>query len=112
MAQVNGYSANVTAAADNDTDTQFSAYTLNFISSGAPVTLAFSATSGGLGDNIDVILDNVSIESVPEPSTWGMMLISFAGLGLAGARASRKRGHPAHPPSSKPQSIYFQVRRS
>jgi unsaturated chondroitin disaccharide hydrolase len=28
--------------------------------------------------------------SVPEPSIWAMMLIGFAGLGLAGYRASRK----------------------
>jgi hypothetical protein len=28
--------------------------------------------------------------SAPEPSTWAMMLLGFAGLGLAGYRASRK----------------------
>jgi hypothetical protein len=28
--------------------------------------------------------------AVPEPSTWAMMLIGFAGLGFAGSRASRK----------------------
>jgi hypothetical protein len=28
--------------------------------------------------------------AVPEPSTWAMMAIGFAGLGLAGCRASRK----------------------
>ena len=28
--------------------------------------------------------------SVPEPSTWVMMLACFAGLGFAGDRASRK----------------------
>ena len=28
--------------------------------------------------------------AVPEPSTWAMMLIGFAGLGFAGYRASRK----------------------
>jgi hypothetical protein len=29
---------------------------------------------------------------VPEPSTWAMMLVGFAGLGFAGYRASRKSG--------------------
>ena len=29
--------------------------------------------------------------AVPEPSIWAMMLIGFAGLGLAGYRASRQR---------------------
>jgi hypothetical protein len=30
------------------------------------------------------------LASVPEPSTWAMMLLGFAGLGYAGYRASRK----------------------
>jgi len=33
--------------------------------------------------------------TVPEPSTWAMMLIGFAGLGIAGRRASRKRASTA-----------------
>jgi hypothetical protein len=31
---------------------------------------------------------------VPEPSTWAMMLLGFAGLGFAGYRRARK-AHPA-----------------
>jgi hypothetical protein len=31
-----------------------------------------------------------SVNIVPEPSTWAMMLIGFAGLGFAGYRTSRK----------------------
>jgi hypothetical protein len=30
------------------------------------------------------------VETIPEPSTWAMMLIGFAGLGCAGYRASRR----------------------
>jgi hypothetical protein len=33
--------------------------------------------------------------SVPEPSTWAMVLMGFAGLGFAGYRASRKSVTPA-----------------
>ena len=33
--------------------------------------------------------------SVPEPSTWAMMLAGFAGLALIGYRASRKRAAAA-----------------
>jgi PEP-CTERM motif len=32
--------------------------------------------------------------TTPEPSTWVMMLIGFAGLGLAGYRSSRTSCHP------------------
>jgi hypothetical protein len=32
----------------------------------------------------------ITITSVPEPSTWAMLTIGFAGLGFAGYRASRK----------------------
>jgi hypothetical protein len=31
----------------------------------------------------------------PEPSTWAMMLVGFAGLGFAGCRASRRRAAAA-----------------
>jgi hypothetical protein len=31
----------------------------------------------------------INITSVPEPSTWAMMLLGFAGLGFAGYRTSR-----------------------
>jgi hypothetical protein len=31
-----------------------------------------------------------SIGFVPEPSTWAMMLLGFAGLGFAGYRSARK----------------------
>ena len=34
-------------------------------------------------------LANLAISSVPEPSTWVMMLAGFAGLGFAGFRARR-----------------------
>jgi len=33
---------------------------------------------------------NLTVAVVPEPSTWAMMLLGFAGLGFAGYRSSRK----------------------
>ena len=33
--------------------------------------------------------------AVPEPSTWAMMLIGFAGVGYAGYRSARKRSMAA-----------------
>jgi hypothetical protein len=35
-------------------------------------------------------VDSNPTPAVPEPSTWAMMLVGFAGLGFAGYRASRK----------------------
>jgi hypothetical protein len=32
----------------------------------------------------------IQVDGVPEPSTWAMMLLGFAGLGFAGYRASRR----------------------
>jgi hypothetical protein len=37
----------------------------------------------------------MQIDVVPEPSTWAMMLLGFAGLGFAGWRASRTTASPA-----------------
>ena len=40
--------------------------------------------------------DGVSIaSSVPEPSTWAMMLLGFAGLGFYAYRRSGQKGAPA-----------------
>ena len=34
--------------------------------------------------------DDLSVTIVPEPSTWAMMMLGFAGLGFAGYRKARK----------------------
>jgi PEP-CTERM motif len=39
------------------------------------------------------------VSGVPEPSTWAMMLLGFAGLGFAGYRASLKRAAGAMSPA-------------
>jgi hypothetical protein len=36
------------------------------------------------------VMQPSSIGSVPEPSTWAMMLLGFAGLGFAGYRSTRR----------------------
>lgn len=37
-----------------------------------------------------VVFDNLSVSTVPEASTWAMMILGFAGLGFACYRSSRK----------------------
>jgi hypothetical protein len=36
------------------------------------------------------LFDGVSLTAAPEPSTWVMMLLGFAGLGYAGMRNRRR----------------------
>jgi PEP-CTERM motif len=60
-----------------------------FIPLSAPysVTEVFTITAIGFAfDSSEIILSG----SVPEPSTWAMMLLGFAGLGFAAHRRSRK----------------------
>ena len=51
-------------------------------------------TTSDLGVALFVVNSGGSItavpSAVPEPSTWAMMLLGFAGLGYAGYRASRR----------------------
>jgi hypothetical protein len=65
-----------------------------------PAFLILSANqAGGPGSAISASLTNTSMTGasailfplmIPEPSTWAMMLIGFAGLGFAGYRRDRK----------------------
>lgn len=38
-------------------------------------------------------IDNVTVAAVPEPATWGMMILGFLGLGFMGYRRSSKSGN-------------------
>jgi hypothetical protein len=54
-------------------------------------TLATTDRASCSRDNCEVSigLENIRFAPVPEPSTWAMMLIGFAGLGFAGYRRAR-----------------------
>jgi hypothetical protein len=57
-----------------------------------PPTAATYSTDGGALVFTDASFGSVSFEAiggVPEPSTWAMMLLGFAGLGFAGYRQRR-----------------------
>ena len=58
-----------------------------------PPTAATYSTNGGALVFADDSFTTVSFQAtggVPEPSTWAMMLLGFAGLGFAGYRRGRK----------------------
>ena len=46
-------------------------------------------TAFGLTTSLPTIQVTSDVEGVPEPSTWAMMLLGFAGLGFAGYRRAR-----------------------
>ncbi len=63
-------------------------FSMTFTANGTSALLAFDETVGGA--NGGVFLDAASINpSVPESSTWAMILLCFPGLGFAGYRRAR-----------------------
>ncbi len=60
---------------------------------GGPYALATGTNDGTAGQYLFEVRNGQVIPppGVPEPSTWAMMLVGFAGLGAAGYSASRRR---------------------
>jgi hypothetical protein len=76
----------VTVATDGWTQ-----YTLNLAAQGLGATGRFAVQYTGMADNANLIgLDDLSIASVPEPTT--MLVMATGMLGLACARRRRQRG--------------------
>ena len=72
---------------------------LNFAHSASSITIGLRASGvgwqGGTDeswavDNFRITIDTLGGSAVPEPTTWAMMLVGFAGIGAA-ARSRRKR---------------------
>jgi hypothetical protein len=61
--------------------------TSRFSSAGGPTTIEFDISGSGTA-RAGISADDFFVV-VPEPSTWAMMLLGFAGLGFAGYRATR-----------------------
>ena len=64
-------------------------YLGTFTATGSSTTLSFVNLTGGANEG--VFLDAVSVQAVPEPATWAMMLLGFGGIGFAMRRAKRAR---------------------
>ena len=64
--------------------TQWQLRTVNFNTTGGNLTFSALGTSDGLGG----YLDSITISSVPEASTWAMLI---AGFGLVGFAARRRK---------------------
>jgi hypothetical protein len=62
---------------------------------GDPPTLSLILPKGASVATASGVFDNFISATVPEPSTWAMMLLGFAGLGLVGLSAPRARTRSA-----------------
>jgi hypothetical protein len=85
----NGYTTTVPA---NDFDSSTSTLGTQFL--GFVSTTPFNTISLTVPEAASWVVEDVTsgtATAVPEPSTWAMMLISFAGLGFAGYRSGRRR---------------------
>jgi hypothetical protein len=59
--------------------------------SGPESSPVFAPGSFTLGDSNTFNVGTLTFTAVPEPSTWTMMLLGFAGIGFAGYRRARAR---------------------
>jgi hypothetical protein len=86
--QTGGYGAGVGGSVLLDTGTE-----LDIVVGGAGLTNFISTLNGGGGGG-SFVWDPTAVPpqpGVPEPSTWAMMLLGFAGLGYAGYRQSKRQ---------------------
>jgi hypothetical protein len=76
-----------------DSSSTWEHFVFNFLSDGTSNTIHFGETPDPtspprIGPTY-VGLDDVTVVAVPEPSTWALALLGFAGLGMVGLRRSR-----------------------
>jgi Protein of unknown function (DUF642)/PEP-CTERM motif len=64
-------------------------YTMESVTFTAGATNTLSFASQDSASPFGPVVGGVSIITVPEPATWAMMVIGFAGLGFAGYRKAR-----------------------
>ncbi len=90
------YTDTLNLTVDGSTGTATSASGSNYVSSPGSGFIGFisttpvsSAVLTGTGAEDFVDIAQLSGTTVPEPSTWAMLLLGFAGLGYAGYRARR-----------------------
>lgn len=67
-------------------DLKWVTYIGSFVGDGSLATLAFNNTAGAPSGGL--LLDSISVNSVPEPATWGMLILGF---GMAGGMLRRRK---------------------
>ncbi len=79
---VQGVTQSFVINANDNNDTTFNPETISFTGLGGVQTVSFNVT--GTPDNTDALLDNVVLNGgnlVPEPASWALMIVGFAGVG-------------------------------
>jgi hypothetical protein len=84
---VDGLAGVVTHSTGSTSNLDWRPYSGSFVAAGSSTTLNFTNLTGGANEGI--FLDAVSVNAVPEPATWAMMLVGFGLVG--GAMRSAKR---------------------
>jgi hypothetical protein len=69
-----------------DLDSIWRQFTYSFIPDGRSNTIRFSEIGGAAYAG----LDDISVVAVPEPSTWALALLGFAGLAMVGMRRATR----------------------
>ena len=70
----------ITAAGGGSTN--FGLRTVDFTTTGGNLTFSAFGISDGLGG----YLDDITVSTIPEPATWGLMLVGFGFVGYAARR--------------------------
>ena len=65
---------------------------LGFVSTSLIYGFQFDTTQGG---QANTGFTNISVAGVPEPSTWAMIVLGFAGVGFMAYRRKTHNGPPA-----------------
>jgi hypothetical protein len=89
---IDGLFDTVTHTGGDSSNLAWQIFSSTFTATGPSATLTFNNLTGGTNEGI--FLDAVSVQAVPEPSTWAMMLLGFAATGFALRRARKTRAIP------------------
>lgn len=85
---VDGLAGVLVHTGGSNADLGWQTYTGGFTADDASATLNFTNLTGGINEGI--FLDAVSVQAVPEPSTWALLILGFAAIGGAMRSARRK----------------------
>ncbi|GAA3894588.1 hypothetical protein GCM10022276_12160 [Sphingomonas limnosediminicola] len=77
---VDGLIGGISHSTGTNANLDWQSYFGSFTATGSSATLNFTNLTGGVNEGI--LLDAVSVQAVPEPATWAMMLFGFGAIGF------------------------------